>query len=92
MDSTNLNLGKGTTFQKTIGEEVDQNTIDLFLYDHIDEIQIFLKKNPDKFGEKILAHLKREKKIIFQLNKHEELFILKKQKDVKFGIWIIMNI
>ena len=33
MDSTNLNLGKGTTFQKTIGEEVDQNTIDLFLYD-----------------------------------------------------------
>jgi len=82
MYSTNLNLGKGTTFQKTVDENVDQVSVELFLYEKINEIQNFLKNNPDKFGEEILVHLKSKKKIIFNLNKHEELFILKKKKNL----------
>jgi radical SAM protein with 4Fe4S-binding SPASM domain len=82
MYSTNLNLGKGTTFQKTVDENVDQVRIELFLYEKINEIQNFLKNNPDKFGEKILVHLKSKKKIIFNLNKHEELFIINKKKNL----------
>jgi len=59
MYSTNLNLGKGTTFQKTVDENVDQVRIELFLYEKINEIQNFLKNNPDKFGEKILVPFKK---------------------------------
>ena len=66
------NLGRGVITQKTINEIVNKKDIEFFLFENIDKIENILKKKPDKFGNEIFNYLKKQKKLIFELNKHEE--------------------
>ena len=76
------NLGRGVITQKTINEIVNKKDIEFFLFENIDKIENILKKKPDKFGNEIFNYLKKQKKLIFELNKHEELFVLKQKKNL----------
>ena len=82
MSNSKNKLSNAFISPTTINSEVDKKTIENFLIQNILEIIEFQNLNPDKFGDKILDNLKLKKKLLFDLNKHEELFILKNKSNI----------
>ena len=81
MNNNNLDLSTGKKTQISIQEKIDQQKIEKLFLNKIHEMDKYLRNNNDIFGNEILNHLKEKKKIIFSLNKHEEIFITKRQND-----------
>lgn len=82
MSNSKNKLSNAFISPTTINSKVDKKTIENFLIQNILEIIEFQNLNPDKFGDKILDNLKLKKKLLFDLNKHEELFILKNKSNI----------
>tara|TARA_E500000331_G_scaffold85326_1_gene80849 strand:- start:3235 stop:4371 length:1137 start_codon:yes stop_codon:yes gene_type:complete len=69
MDSQS-SLGNSTTHQTSIDEKVDQKKIEKILIKNINKITI----GDDKYSKDIINSITSEKKLNFNLNKHEEIF------------------
>ena len=69
MDSQS-SLGNSTTHQTSIDEKVDQKKIEKILIKNINKITI----DDDKYSKDIINSITSEKKLNFNLNKHEEIF------------------
>ena len=84
-------LGKGVIDQLSILADINyEKILNLFL----DNIE-FIKKNfliNDKYAQELFEFLEEEKKFIFPINKHIELYILSNQKDIiKISKYIIFR-
>ena len=74
MSSLSKKLGGSTVEQITIDSKVDQKKIDLQLYSNLKIIDEYFKNEDDVYAQKIISFLKDKRKILFDLNKHEEIY------------------
>jgi len=81
MNNNNLGLSTEKVTQFSIHEKIDQQKIEKLFLNKIHEMDKYSRNNNDIFGNEILNHLKKKRKIIFSLNKHEEIFITKHQNN-----------
>tara|TARA_Y100000590_G_scaffold21621_1_gene25053 strand:- start:990 stop:2126 length:1137 start_codon:yes stop_codon:yes gene_type:complete len=72
-------LGNSRTHQTSIDENVNQKKIEEYLCENLNNIKV---KN-DKYSGEIINSLKKNKKLNFLLNKHEEIFC-NSNKDAAF--------
>ena len=77
-----MSLGRSTIDQNSIGETVDQEKIEGMLLKNISLFEDILKKKNDKTGQEIFDYLKKNKKLIFSINKQLELFILNNKENL----------
>ena len=82
MNNNNLGLSTEKVTQFSIQEKIDQQKIEKLFLNKIHEMDKYLRNNNDIFGNEILNHLKKKRKIIFSLNKPEEIFITKYQNNL----------
>ena len=82
MDLNSKNLGKDLYTKKSIFTEVNINAVELMLINGIEQISHYQKKNPDIYGDEIISNLLKNKKLIYRINKHEEIFINNQKNDL----------
>jgi len=83
MENKKLKIGRHNVAQFYIDENVNHENLNNIFLSNIDSIQSILIKKPDAFGQEILEYLIKKKSLIFPLNRHEELYILKHIEDFK---------
>ena len=67
-------LGSGRKAQTSIGAELNQNEITKKILEIITDKNLLKEISKDKLDIKFIDYLKKNKKIIFDLNKHEEIY------------------
>ena len=82
MDLNSKNLGKDLYTKKSIFTEVNINAVEIMLINGIEQISHYQKKNPDIYGDEIISNLLKNKKLIYRINKHEEIFINNQKNDL----------
>ncbi|MDB9776691.1 radical SAM protein [Alphaproteobacteria bacterium] len=80
-EKSSSSLGSSIVDQNTIGDDVDIVKINKFLLKNLDVIKHLIKPN-DKFGYDLFNYFEKNKKINFPINKQNELFIFKYDKDL----------
>ena len=82
MSLSSKNLGKDNYTKKSISTEVNISAVENMLINGIEEISSYQKKNPDIYGDEIISSLLENKKLIYNINKHEEIFINNQKDDL----------
>jgi radical SAM protein with 4Fe4S-binding SPASM domain len=80
-NNKNTGLGFGKITQFSIDEKIDQEKIEKLFSNKINEMENYLQDSNDNFAQELLDYFKKNKKIKFLLNKHEEIFIINNQND-----------
>ena len=70
-----IGLGTGKVSQFSISENINQNMIESLLCDNIKKLEEYAKKIEDSYAEKLIENLKINKKLLFTINKHLEIYI-----------------
>ncbi len=75
-------MGRSKVSQSTINDVVNLENIENFLIQGIQKIIEYQKMNSDIYGKQILDGLINKKKLIYKLNKQEELYISSQKNDL----------
>ena len=70
-----IGLGSGKVSQFSISENVNQNKIESLLCDNLKRLEEYTNKLADPYAEKLIENLKNNKKLLFTINKHLEIYI-----------------
>ena len=74
MLENNGKLGGGKIEPVTLDSPINQKEIDSVLFKNVYEIEKEFKRENDKYKNEIIHGLKKNKEILFKLNKHEEIY------------------
>ena len=83
-------LSKGKITQVSLNTKIDNESIDNYLLSNIKNIKLLIDKKKDKYANKLFEYLKEKKKLIFKINKHEEILIKKYQNDLEKTLGYIL--
>ena len=70
-----IGLGSGKVSQFSISENVNQKKIESLLCDNLKRLEEYTNKLADPYAEKLIENLKNNKKLLFTINKHLEIYI-----------------